>query len=79
MKKYIIFTISLVCFYFILNLIIGSIVNMAFQTEWLDAWSRGQQLTSSVTLGMLTNPIDFISLIGSFIISIVITARVKAA
>ena len=77
MKKYVIFTISLVCLYFILNLIIGSIVNAVFQPEWLTAWSKGQQLTDTVTFGLLYNPIDLISLMLSLIISAVITSKIK--
>ena len=77
MKKYVIFTISLVCLYFILNLLISSIVNAVFQPEWLSAWSKGQQLTGTVTLGLLYNPIDFISLVLSFIISAFVTSKIK--
>ena len=77
MKKYVIFTISLVCLYFILNLIISSIVNAVFQPEWLTAWSKGQQLTDTVTFGLLYNPIDLISLMLSLIISAVITSKIK--
>jgi len=77
LKKYIIFTISLVCLYFILNLIIGSIVNAVFQPEWLTAWSKGQELTGTVTFGLLYNPIDLISLVLSFVISAIITSKIK--
>jgi hypothetical protein len=79
LKKYVIFTISLVCFYFILNLIIGSIVNAVFQPEWLPAWSKGQQATDTVTFGLLSNPIDLISLIISLIISVIIASKIKPA
>ena len=77
MKKYGIFTISLICLYFILNLMIGSIVNAVFQPEWLTVWGKGQQLTSTVTFGLLYNPIDLISLVLSLIISLSITSKIK--
>ncbi|MBF0706811.1 MULTISPECIES: hypothetical protein [Bacillales] len=77
MKKYVIFTISLISFYFILNLIIGSIVNAIFQPDWLMAWAKGQQVTGTVTFGLLYNPIDLISLILSLVISVIITSKVK--
>ncbi|MGB8002318.1 MAG: hypothetical protein WCF60_19785 [Anaerobacillus sp.] len=79
MKKYVTFTISLVCFYFILNLLIGFLVNSAFQSDWLTAWSKGQQITGTLTFGLLYNPIDFISLIASLVISILISSKVKSS
>ncbi|WP_270182557.1 hypothetical protein [Alkalihalobacillus sp. CinArs1] len=77
MKKYVIFTISLFCFYFICNLVIGFIVNKAFQPEWLPIWSKGQQITGSITFGLLYNPIDLISLIVALVISIGISSKYK--
>ncbi|WP_377891243.1 hypothetical protein [Alkalihalobacillus sp. R86527] len=79
MKKYVIFTISLICFYFITNLVIGLIVNNAFQPAWLGVWSKGQQLTGTITFGLLYNPIDLISLIVSLVISLIISSKYKAS
>lgn len=79
MKKYIVFTISLVCFYFVSNLVISLIVNAAFQPEWLGVWSKGQQVTGAITLGLLHNPIDLISLILSLVISIIISSKYKTS
>ncbi|MCA0989065.1 hypothetical protein [Guptibacillus algicola] len=79
MKKNVIFAISLICFYFISNLVISLIVNKAFQPEWLGVWSKGQQLTDTITFGLLYNPIDLISLILSLIISLIISSKYKAS
>lgn len=57
----------------------SAIVNTVFQSGWLGAWSKGQQLTESLTFGLLYNPIDLISLIISFVISLFVTSKVKVS
>lgn len=57
----------------------SGLVNTAFQSGWLGAWSKGQQLTESLTFGLLYNPIDLISLVISFVVSIFVTSKVKVS
>ncbi|TLS38230.1 hypothetical protein [Pseudalkalibacillus caeni] len=74
MKKLVVFTISLVCFYFIFKILLGALFNLVSPAD-MEFWAKAQELTKSITLGALINPIELISLVTGFIVAVIFASK----